>query len=62
MLGADEYVMPPRPHDCRKPEWMKRLAEWESEMETNAHGMQPVAQRCVNVLKDEIAFFWPEST
>lgn len=64
MLGADEYgyIRPPRPAEIRKPEWEARLADWENELATNRCGMQRVAQRCVNLLKAEIAEFWPEST
>lgn len=54
MLDADEY--------SKKQEWLDRLEDWENELRTNRCGMQRVAQRCVDLLKAEIAKFWPEST
>lgn len=64
MLGADGYgyIRPPRPPDSKKQEWLDRLADWENELQTNRCGMQKVAQRCVDLLKAEIAEFWPDST
>ena len=62
MLGDEYgYIRPPRPAKNRKKEWENRLANWKDELETNAHGMQYVAQRCVNLLEAEIAEFWPQS-
>jgi len=40
--------------------WLKRLKEWEKELETNEHGLQAIAQRCVDVLREEIHFYWGE--
>lgn len=64
MLGADDYgyIRPPMPASDRKSKWEARLSDWENELQTNKHGMLHVAQRCVDLLRAEIAEFWPDST